>query len=217
MKNEVCYFNDFMEPRKTSVFAFVKWELLVLILPLTVIATILFYVANNPELRDTEASVSWLCLFLVRNIITMTMAKGTEVYIIDYLSLRKRFTVRIFGPVFALLVVQSRGYPAIFFFWGLYSLLLLCGYYPFVKHWLFYQKAIQMCNANNPAGKISESRIYVDVLGCALLFGAAVSIKRLWLGLKLGERAYCKFSPKLQHFFGVLASLIVHLTVLLLS
>lgn len=193
IKREALNMNEFFEPRKATIFSYCKWMMLIFILPLTLIAIILFYAAGNPMLRDTDASVSWLMLFLVRNLITMSLAKALEIYIIYYLGLRKRLLSRVFGPVTALVVVQSRGYPCVLFFYGLISMFLLSGYSDFVKWWLFYQNAIHLCNANNPAGKISVSRIYVGVIGCCMLFGAAVTLKRHWLGLKLGQRAYRKY------------------------
>lgn len=72
------------------------------------------------------------------------------------------------------------------------SLLMLAGHYKFTHHWLFYQEAIDLCNANNPAGGISASTIYVSVVFCAMIFGAAVTLKRHWLGMKLGKIAYRK-------------------------
>jgi hypothetical protein len=193
IKREAHVIHDFLEPRKGSIFSYCKWMMLVFILPLTLLAIILFYGTSNPPLRDTEATVSWLLLFLVRNLITMSLAKALEIFVIYYLGLRKRFLSRVFGPVFALIIVQSRGFPCVLFFYGFISLFLLCGRADYQKWWLFYQEAIHLCNANNPAGTISESRIYLGVLGCCMIYGVAVTLKRHWLGLELGRRTYRKY------------------------
>ena len=101
--------------------------MLVFIIPLALIAILLFYELGNPMLRDTGASVSWLCLFILRNFIMFSMAKGVEIYTISYLCLRRNVSGRLFGPNFALLVVQSRGYPAVLLAYGFISLLHAVG------------------------------------------------------------------------------------------
>lgn len=95
LKDEIRVLRDFLEPRKASIFTYSKWMMLAFILPLTIIAIILFYGVGNPYLRDTGASISWLMLFLVRNLITFSLGKATEVFVIDFLSLRIRFTVKV--------------------------------------------------------------------------------------------------------------------------
>lgn len=92
--SELTTWHDFVEPRKSSAFVYAKFVVLVFILPLLLVAIILFY-SGNPLLRDTEASISWVCLFILRNFVTFSLAKFTEVVIIDYLSLRRRFTVKV--------------------------------------------------------------------------------------------------------------------------
>ena len=92
---ELTTWHDFVEPKKTSAWKYAKFLTCALILPLFIIAVILFYATDNPMVRDTGASVSWVCLFILRNLITFSLAKLTEVVIIDYLSLRRRFTVNV--------------------------------------------------------------------------------------------------------------------------
>lgn len=185
--------NDFIEPRKTDIRYFLK-AMLYLIILLVVVASILFYGLGNPDLGKEGATVSWFLLFLARQVVTFAMAKTTEIFVIDYLSLKKRFTVRVFGPGFALGVVQSKGCPCVVFFWAVYSLMLLSGVNPFAKHWLFYQNAIDMFNESNNAGTITESSMNFSILGSAIFYGVAVAIKRLWLGLYLGRRTYSECS-----------------------
>ena len=116
------------------------------------------------------------------------IGKATSVYVIEYLTLWRRFTVKIFGPVITLMIVQSKGYPSETFFFGVWSLVLLCGSGAFAQHWLFWQYVIDMCNANNPAGTITQSKIYVSLSGSCVLFEAAVASKRVWLGLYISDR-----------------------------
>jgi hypothetical protein len=193
VQNEVSAFQSFVQPRKKGMRALIKNGMLYLILPLAIVSTILFYGTGNPELGNTGASISWFLLFIIRNLITYALAHATSVYVIQYLSLYRNFTVKMLGPVITLTIVQSDGYPSRIFFWGLWSLILLCGKGEFSNHWLFWQNAIDMCNSNNPAGTITESGLYVSAVGCAVLFGAAVAMKRLWLGLFMAKKSYRKW------------------------
>lgn len=93
--------------------------------------------------------------------------------------------MKLFGPFIALMIVQSKGYPSNLFFYGLWGVILLCGSGKFTKNWLFWQDAIDMCNASNPSGTITDQGFYPSVIGCMILFGAAVAAKRLWLGLHI--------------------------------
>jgi hypothetical protein len=45
---------------------------------------------------------------------------------------------------------------------------------------LFYQNAVKLFNASNPDGGVTEHVLWISILISALLFGAAVSLKRLW-------------------------------------
>lgn len=186
---------DFIEPNKAGIVLYFKVIMGFVISPLVIVAAILFYGVGNPDLGKEGATISWFLLFLVRQVITFTFAKASEIFMIDYLSLKKRFTVRVFGPSFALFVVQSKGYPCVVFFWAVYGLMLLSGNSRFAKHWLFYQPYIRMFNENNNAGTITESDKNFRVLSSALIFGVAVALKRLWLGFALGKRTYSECSP----------------------
>jgi hypothetical protein len=190
--------NDFIEPNKADIVMYFKVIMGFVILPLVIVASILFYGVNNPNLGKEGATISWFLLFLVRHVVTFTFAKTSEIFVIDYLSLKKRFTVRVFGPGFALFVVQSKGYPCVVFFWAVYGLMMLSGRNHFAKHWLFYQP-IKMFNESNNAGTITESDINFRILSSALIFGVAVALKRLWLGFALGKRTYSECSPA-SHF-----------------
>lgn len=95
MKNEVQQFDLFLQPRKKSMASILRVELLYIVLPLSIVAAILFYGTGNPMYKETGASVSWVLLFAVRNVITFSLGKGTSIYFIDYLTLRRRFTVKV--------------------------------------------------------------------------------------------------------------------------
>jgi len=83
-----------------------------------------------------SASASWWILFvLVRQVITFTMAYVTGLFIVDYLAMRTRMFVRLFGPLVTLVIVQSKGWPITALFWGVYDFILLFGRHDYVKHW----------------------------------------------------------------------------------
>jgi hypothetical protein len=88
--------------------------------------------------------------------------------------------------------VQAKGWPFIVFCWGLYNFGMNSGVNDFAQHWLFWQKAIGLFNANNPSGTITFSVMNYKVNGIAVVVGFIVAIKRLWWGLYLGKRSYCE-------------------------
>ncbi|KAL3910938.1 MAG: hypothetical protein SGILL_007486 [Bacillariaceae sp.] len=124
VKEEWDVFNKFLNPRKQSMRMYVKIILFYIMIPATAIAGILFYWADNPPdgiCEDQEtgcvprkeyASASWWILFIgCRQVVIACLAKLTEAFVIDFLALRTQFTLRLFGPMVTLLLVQSRGWP----------------------------------------------------------------------------------------------------------
>ena len=85
--------------------------------------------------RYDSASVSWWFLFMgVRQVVTFMLARMTEVIVIDFLCLRTQWTARVLGPFIALFIVQSKGWPIRFIFWGMYDFALLYGDHKFARH-----------------------------------------------------------------------------------
>jgi hypothetical protein len=117
IKEELDYVSKFRNatrnPLAQAIHVYCKVVLLYLILPSTGIAAILFHLADNPPngydmqgttssaaVRSSSASASWWLLFLgVRQVITLSLAMGTELFVIDFLSIRVRGTLRLVGPV----------------------------------------------------------------------------------------------------------------------
>jgi hypothetical protein len=103
--------------------------------------------ANNSEqeqvkitsdvLRKTfeTASYSWWLLFLARQLVTFSMAKVGQAILIEYLALRTRICVALFGPFVTLFIVQSKGWPMHAFLWAMSDWFLLYGNSAFVEHW----------------------------------------------------------------------------------
>lgn len=123
---------------------------------------------------------------------TGTLAKATEVIIIDLLTLHFRVTTRLCGTIFALLLVQSKGWPFIVSAWGVFNFAMNSGTNVFAQHWLYWQGAIELFNATNPSGTITFSKVNYTVNGIAVGLGVVVAVKRLWWGMYLGKRSYRK-------------------------
>ena len=122
------YFWQFLKPRSSGIKYFLTITIFVVIVPFNIIAAILFYTnPENPRVIREDASTSWLMLFLSRQAVTFMLAKAMEVLIIDFLSLQLRLTVRLLGPMFTLLLVQSKGIPFTIFCWGIFNFCLNSG------------------------------------------------------------------------------------------
>jgi len=86
--------------------------------------------------KSNQASASWWLLFLgVRQVLTFTAAKATQALVVDYLALRTRWFVKLFGPFVTLFVVQSKGWPFLVFCWALNDFVFLYGDRRFARHW----------------------------------------------------------------------------------
>ena len=195
-------FGKFLGDRKLSIATYVKHVFLWLVLPATSVAAVLYYGLSNPSMStgydpDTKSypSVSWFILFLcVRQTITFSLAKMTEIFLIDFLALKTRFLLRILGPLFTLLIVQAKGWPLTLSFWAIYDLAMLSGTGGFANHWVYYQSAIGLFNANNPSGDIISNIWNYRILVVALILGVVVAIKRFVVGLYLGGQQYCTYA-----------------------
>jgi hypothetical protein len=189
---------SFFQPRKEHVWSYVKLVLLYVILPLTGIAAILFYAASNPptgksqdESSGDQASASWWLLFVVRQVITFSLALLMQLLIIDFLALGTQILLRLIGPILTLLIVQSKGYPFVVFWWSIFDFAMLYGG-DFARHWLYWQDAIDLCNASNPSGHVVDSVWNMRVLTIAISVSAAVAVKRFLVGLYMARQTYGK-------------------------
>jgi hypothetical protein len=108
VKEDFDAFWKFLQPRGGRIKFYLLFVVCCVIIPLMVTSAILFH-SGNPDLGREGATWSWLLLFLVRNVITGTLAKATEAIVIDLLCLHFRLTSRIFGTILTLLLVQSKG------------------------------------------------------------------------------------------------------------
>mmetsp|Transcript_26351 Transcript_26351/g.44013 ORF Transcript_26351/g.44013 Transcript_26351/m.44013 type:complete len:1247 (+) Transcript_26351:137-3877(+) len=203
-KDDWELFNDFFGGRRKTMLSYTKAVLIYLFFPALALACLFFYVLGNPNLyaagndKDGYPSISWFILFLgVRQLITFSFAKMTEMIIIDFLALKTRIFIKIFGPLVSLMVVQSKGWPFLITWWACYDLCMLTGDGPFANHWLFYQNYIGVFNTENPSGNVTSSAWNFRIVIAFLIIGILVAIKRFTVGLYLGGRQYLTYGSKL--------------------
>jgi hypothetical protein len=207
-------FQEFFDPYKLSVRFYIKIMVFYIMIPIIGVAAILFYLAGNPpygilanngrpvngtlmnqddEVVDADSySVSWMLLFVARQLITGSLAKATELLLIDFLSIRSKSTVTLLGPWPTLFILQSRGWPFILWMWSIFNYALLFGSGPFHHHWLYFQDAVDLFNRSNPSGNILTSEWNRRILAISVSVGLVVAVKRFWLGLYLGKQTFCK-------------------------
>jgi hypothetical protein len=207
IKGDVDYFVEFLEPRRATIRQQIFRLLRLEILPALTIAALLYYVFDNPPTgivvdtptdaptgapTDTptdKASASWWVLFIgVRQVITLGLARLSEVIVIDFLTFRTRAFPIVLGTTMSLIVAQSKGWPFQLFAWALIDLLMLYGSGQFAHHWAYWQDFVGMMNASNPSGSVTSSDFYGNLLLVSIGLSAAVSIKRFTVGNLLGKR-----------------------------
>lgn len=205
MKEDFDSFWQFLRPRRGHIKTYLGVAIGCLIFPLVLAAAMLYYIPRAreekpPDLGREGATWSWFLLFLARNVVTGGVAKCSEVLVIDLFTLHFRLTSQLFGTIFALLLVQSKGWPFIVFAWGVANFAMNSGNNPFAHHWLFWQDAIELFNEKNLSGTITYSRTNYVVNGIAVAVGVAVAVKRLWWGLYLGKRSYSTYLKNASSF-----------------
>ena len=199
---------NFFLLRRRHWLKYIKLVVCYIILPSTAIALILYYLSGNPPTgRDQNsdlafASASWWLLYAgVREVITFSMSLGFQAFVIDFLALDTRILLHLCGPVVTLLIVQSKGWPFILFWWGVINFAMLHGDGAFAAHWLFWQDALGAFNARNPSGQVVDSPWNTTILATAMGFAGSTAIKRFVIGLWLGRRAFRKsIGCKAPHF-----------------
>ena len=215
--------DDFLKPRRPSIWRFIH-ALVWLIFVAIGAAVVLFYFVGNPPtgIVDLEASSAlnetfvttegkkidpyerashswWILYACVRLPITFAIAKFLAAVIIDFLILDRRFIVSCMGPSFTLLLVQSKGWPAIMFFFSLCNLGLLYGDSEFVAHWGYWQDYLDVFNASNPSGSYIPSQFNLRLQLCALGVSVVVSIKRLLIGFYQGRKIFVTYAEDLTN------------------
>jgi hypothetical protein len=193
-KHDWEIWTDFFRPRKEIFLSYLKVVLFYLLVPLTGIAAILFYLAGNPVAAHptNPASISWILLFCSRQIITFSMAFAFQGFLIDFIALGTRVMLRLMGPILTLFIVQSKGWPFVVFWWTIFDFAMLAFDRPFAHHWLFWQDAIKMFSEQNLSGEVVMNEWYIRVLKIGVSVSLIVAVKRFIIGLYLGRQTFCE-------------------------
>lgn len=203
IKEEMKVFNRVLLPRLKAIKLYVKVFSLYVFLPTIGTSMLIFHAFGNPRITvgcltvkdhpDPCPSLSWFLNFLlIRQFIAYSLARATEILIIDFVALKTNLFLRVLGPIPTLMFVQSKGWPFHLSSWAFYSMILNSGANKFARHWLFYQHGLRLFNDNNPAGDIPNSWLNYRILQLAFVFGGVIGVKRFLVGLYLGKRTYGK-------------------------
>lgn len=200
LRDDVDLWRAFFGGRKASLYDYLKSLFLYVMLPATIVSAILFYFGGNPMIGrnidvEKKASVSWWLLFFgVRQAITFSLALGIQSILIDFLSLSSKIVLKVFGPLITLFVVQSKGWPFVFFCWSILDFCSLYGDSRFAAHWAYWQELIDLFNDANPSGDVVNSDWNKTVLLIALSVSIVVALKRFVVGIFLGRATFGEIS-----------------------
>ena len=84
-KEDLDIWRSFFRPRKSTVWTYIRSVLFYIIIPLLLVAACLFYFGENPLRGKSEdgtpgakPSISWYFLFIVRQVVTFSLALATQ-------------------------------------------------------------------------------------------------------------------------------------------
>lgn len=129
------------------------------------------------------------------------LSRFTEFVLIDILTMSSRAVVQMLGPWVTIFCLQSKGWPFLVTFWGLYDMLFLHGDNSFQAHW-FYWTGIEIYSRANSGSYILSSSAYLRVLIGMILAGIATTLKRTLLTLYFGKRSFDIYKPKLEEILN---------------
>eukprot|EP00547_Thalassionema_nitzschioides_P001937 CAMPEP_0194200890 /NCGR_PEP_ID=MMETSP0156-20130528/1321_1 /TAXON_ID=33649 /ORGANISM="Thalassionema nitzschioides, Strain L26-B" /LENGTH=928 /DNA_ID=CAMNT_0038925959 /DNA_START=35 /DNA_END=2821 /DNA_ORIENTATION=- len=152
---------------------------------------------TSQETIDDCTTISWVCLFIIRLIVTFYLANLAQLVVIDILCLHFRWVAKLLGPVVTLGVIQSKGWPFIIFVWGVINFFMLYGDSEFANHWLYWQDWWGLFNENNPSGGVTSNVIYRNFNITLITLGLAVAVKRMAFGLMFGKQSYYNYNQQL--------------------
>lgn len=203
LKDDLDVWRTFFRPRREHIVAYMKRMFLYLIVPFIGVAAILFYFADNiPTGKSADgspglqASASWWLLFVVRQVVTFSLALFLQVVIIDFLCIGTKGMLRLLGPLLTLLIVQSKGWPFVVFCWSILDFGMLYGSNAFVQHWGYFQEVVGLFNNENPSGGIVASDWNKRVLLIGVTVSIFVALKRFVVGLVLGRQTFRKYRSR---------------------
>jgi len=158
-------YKDLVVPKMPKFEKRISHIMAFLVIPCLSVAALLFYIFDNPLAGNTNTSISWWILFLgVRQPIIFELARVGEVFWVEIMALRSTGFNAVVGPYISLAIIQSYGWPYILTFWAILDFVFLYGDYNFPRHWLFWQKKIDLFNASNPVEGVTNAETYMLLL-----------------------------------------------------
>jgi len=158
-------YKDLVVPKMPKFEKRISHIMAFLVIPCLSVAALLFYIFDNPLAGNTNTSISWWMLFLgVRQPIIFELARVGEVFWVEIMALRSTGFNSVVGPYISLAIIQSYGWPYILTFWAILDFVFLYGDYEFPRHWLFWQKKIDLFNSSNPVEGVTNAEVYQHLL-----------------------------------------------------
>lgn len=115
-----------------------------------------------------------------------------QLLVIDFLTLRTRIFPKLLGTQMSLAIAQSKGWPFVLLMWALLDLLFLYGDRRVARHWLYWQKLIDLMNSTNPSGNVTDHDRYKLIIYLSIGLSVAVTVKRTLIGNFVGKRVVGK-------------------------
>ncbi|KAL7557214.1 hypothetical protein ACA910_001282 [Epithemia clementina (nom. ined.)] len=203
---------DLFNPKRTHALIILAQAVFLVIIPSLVAAGILFYLVDNPptgrckdrlcgydENGKPVASASWWILFFgARQVTTWLLARLVDVVALDWLLMQHPLICRMLGARVTLLLVQSKGWPSLLFWWSIIDAAVLYGSGAFPNHWGYWQSNVAMFTSENPSGDVTTNEWYRNVIIIGIAVSVLVSLKRHYLGLHLGHRLCIRYHERLD-------------------
>lgn len=102
--------NLLIVPKLPTFRKHISHVLFFLVLPCLAVASILFYMFDNPMAGDTGTSISWWIIFIgARQAITLGFTWIGQTFWVEILALRSKLFNTIVGPYVSLAIIQSSG------------------------------------------------------------------------------------------------------------
>ena len=188
----------FLAERHLSAWQFIKTSLVYWVLPFLGLASLLHHSVGNPKDPDKASSSWWVLVVLVWQPLVLGLAKLTEAFVVDLCCVHTKISMRLFGPLLTLTLMQSKGWPFQLTCWGMWDLFLLYGDNAFVRHWAYSQDLFEVFTRENQAGHVTEAEVWLRILICAILGGGLVAMKRVSLGLWYSRAVYRRYGQDLS-------------------
>jgi hypothetical protein len=168
-------------------------------IPLVMTAWILFYNLGNPrfDFLPRTTTLSWWCNFFARQLLTLELARMTQFFLIDGLTLRTKFTITVGGPLVTLLMIQAKGWPFLLFAWSVIDLLILHGDDPFAVNWLYWT-GLRIFSPGVSGAYLINSDVYYHALMCLVFSGVVTSLKRTFMAVHFGRKTLGRLKKRVS-------------------